>query len=78
VLPLESNFKPLEANLESLFMEILAIFVGFVFIFGLGYYIGHNQGLDEGFEVGERMANLKHQRDEMAALHDPINFIHMN
>jgi len=78
VLPFESNFNALERNVESILMEILAIFVGFVFIFGLGYYIGHNQGLDEGFEVGERMANLKHQRDEMAAMHDPINFIHMN
>lgn len=59
-------------------MELLAIFVGFVFIFGLGYYIGHNQGLDEGFEMGEKMANLKQQRDEMAAIHDPINWIDLN
>lgn len=59
-------------------MEFFAIFIGMVFCLGMGYILGFQQGEKQGYEVGERMNELKRQQELLNEYMDPSNFINMN
>lgn len=59
-------------------MEFFAIFIGMCFCFGMGYIVGFQRGERQGYEVGERMNELKRQHELLQEYMDPSNFIYTN
>jgi len=59
-------------------MEFFAIFIGMCFCFGMGYILGYQKGEKDGYEVGEKMNELKRQQELLNEYIDPSNYIHLN
>ena len=59
-------------------MEFFAIFIGMCFCFGMGYIWGYQKGEKDGYEVGEKMNELRRQQELLNEYIDPSNYIHLN